>query len=655
MQKQTLWVYDAGTKQMAYREISYCPGLYKIFDEILVNAADNFQRDPSMSKIKIDIKPEENMIRVWNDGRGIPVEVHGEHKCHVPELIFGQLLTSSNYDDDEKKVTGGRNGFGAKLANIFSRKFIIETADSARRRLYKQVFRNNMADKEEPVITENTRGQDYTCVTFYPDLSKFRMETMDDDIVSLLTKRAFDLAGVTDERVRVHLNGEKIEIKNFQQYCGLYLEAKEAVDLPQIVEKKHDRWEILASLSDGQFQQVSFVNGICTSKGGTHVNYIVDQIIQKVQAALQKKNKKLTIKPHHIRQNLWIFVNVLVENPAFDSQTKETLSTKASEFGSKVELTDKFLKSILDSGVVEVILKVAEAKEQAMMAKQLGPGRKKSKLLGIPKLEDANDAGTRLAESCTIILTEGDSAKTLALAGIEVVGRDKYGVFPLRGKFLNVREAAAKQITDNPEIQNLTKILGISVGKKYTNAKDLRYGKVMIMTDQDHDGSHIKGLIINFIHHFWPDLLKLNGFLEEFVTPIIKASKGGAVHTFFTIPEFEQWAQERNLKGYQVKYYKGLGTSTSKEAKDYFSKLAEHRIQFDYVDAYDDDAIELAFSKKLADKRKEWLASYAPNTYVDHSIKHLRYRDFVNKELILFSLADCARSIPQLCDGLKPG
>jgi len=127
--------------------------------------------------------------------------------------------------------------------------------------------------------------------------------------------------------------------------------------------------------------------------------------------------------------------------------------------------------------------------------------------VGIPKLEDANNAGTRNAEQCTIILTEGDSAKSLALAGIEVVGRDKYGVFPLRGKFLNVREASNKQIMENPEIQNLIKILGIQIGKKYDNLSNLRYGRVMIMTDQDHDGSHIKGLLINFIHHFWPSLL----------------------------------------------------------------------------------------------------------------------------------------------------
>ena len=185
----------------------------------------------------------------------------------------------------------------------------------------------------------------------------------------------------------------------------------------------------------------------------------------------------------------------------------------------------------------------------------------------------------------------------------------------------------------------------------------LRYGSIMIMTDQDHDGSHIKGLIINFIHHFWPSLLKLEGFIKEFVTPIIKVTKGPqTIQSFFTIPEYENWATDKNLKQFKIKYYKGLGTSTTKEAKEYFNAIADHQIEFEYHDNDDDEHIKLAFAKALADKRKEWLETYDPvNTFVDHSQPTLRYKDFVNKELILFSVADCARSIPSICDGLKPG
>lgn len=134
---QTLWVYE--NDEMVHRAVSYVPGLYKIFDEILVNAADNKQRDPSMDALKVSIDAEANTVSIFNNGDGVPVEIHQEEKVYVPELIFGHLLTSSNYNDNEKKTTGGRNGYGAKLTNIFSTEFVIETADGKRQKKYKQV------------------------------------------------------------------------------------------------------------------------------------------------------------------------------------------------------------------------------------------------------------------------------------------------------------------------------------------------------------------------------------------------------------------------------------------------------------------------------------------------------------------------------------
>jgi len=223
-------------------------------------------------------------------------------------------------------VTGGRNGFGAKLANIFSTKFVIETGDKSK--YFKQTFYNNMARKDEPMIVRNEEGQDFTKVSFCPDLTKFNMTHLDDDIIALMTKRVYDLAGITDAKVRVKLNGQTIDCKNFPQYADYYLQNEENKELPKIVEPKSNRWQVVCSLSDGAFQQVSFVNSICTIKGGTHVDYIANQIVSKIMAAVVKKNKKIQIKPHQIKANLWLFVNCLIENPAFDSQTKETLNTK---------------------------------------------------------------------------------------------------------------------------------------------------------------------------------------------------------------------------------------------------------------------------------------------------------------------------------------
>jgi len=284
----------------------------------------------------------------------------------------------------------------------------------------------------------------------------------------------------------------------------------------------------------GQFQQVSFVNGICTMKGGTHVNAVADEIAGKILEKIKKKEKSCkNLKPAHVKNHLWVFVNALIENPAFDSQTKETLNTRASNFGSKFEVSEGVIKKMMTSGIVENILSWASFKQSKELKKQ--DGAKKTRLTGIPKLDDANDAGGKNSELCTLILTEGDSAKALAVSGLSVVGRDRYGVFPLRGKLLNVRDATHDQIMNNAEITNVKAILGLKHGATYDSAKSLRYGHIMIMTDQDHDGSHIKGLLINFLHCHFPSLLRIPGFLLEFITPIIKATKGKKSQVFYTL------------------------------------------------------------------------------------------------------------------------
>ncbi|KAJ4833336.1 DNA topoisomerase 2 [Turnera subulata] len=656
---QSLWVFE--NEKMTHRQVSYVPGLYKIFDEILVNAADNKQRDPKMDALKVVIDPENNLISVYNNGDGVPVEIHKEENVYVPELIFGHLLTSSNYDDTVKKTTGGRNGYGAKLTNIFSREFIIETADGRRQKKYKQVFSNNMGKKSEPVITKCKEGENWTKVTFKPDLEKFNMTHLEEDVVALMKKRVVDMAGCLGKTVKVELNGSRVPVKSFQDYVRMYLSSATlpgANPPPSFYEKVGDRWEVSVSLTEGQFQQVSFVNSIATIKGGTHVDYVTSQITNFVMNAVNKKDKNANIKAHNVKNYLWVFVNALIDNPAFDSQTKETLTLRQSSFGSKCELSDDLLKKVAKSDIVEHLLSWAKFKQNKQLKKTDGT---KTAKVNVPKLEDANEAGGRNSEKCTLILTEGDSAKALAMAGVAGLSqgdRDFYGVFPLRGKLLNVREATSKQLHDNKEIESIKKILGLQQDKQYTNAKSLRYGHLMIMTDQDHDGSHIKGLLINFIHSFWPSLLKVPSFLVEFITPIVKAThKNGTVLAFYTMPEYEAWKESLNgnASGWSIKYYKGLGTSTSKEGKEYFQNLNKHKKDFVWADEQDGDAIELAFSKKKIEARKTWLRQFEPGTHLDHNERLIKYSDFINKELILFSMADLQRSIPSMLDGLKPG
>lgn len=667
--KQAMWVVEE-EGNMVNREITYVPGLYKIFDEILVNAADNKQRDPKMNMIKITIDPENNLIGIWNNGKGIPVVEHKTEKVFVPALIFGTLLTSSNYDDSEKKVTGGRNGYGAKLCNIFSTKFTVTTACKEYKKKFKQTWSNNMGKTTNSRITEFD-GSDYTEVTFHPDLQKFHMSHLDKDTVALLTRRAYDMAGVSG--VKVFLNGKKLPITTFQTYCNLYLKDKvteSGAPLKIVYEKVNDRWEVGVCMSEKGFNQVSFANGIATTKGGRHVDYIADQIITQLIDKIKKKNKGgMAVKPFQIKTHLWVFVNSMIENPSFDSQTKENMTLQVKKFGSSCKLSDKFIKEANNCGIVESIQQWMKFKQQTQLDKKCH-ATKHNKIKGVPKLDDANNAGSKYSQECTLILTEGDSAKSLAVSGLGVVGRDRYGVFPLKGKLLNTREATHKQIMENAEINNIIKILGLQYKNKYEDPeslKKLRYGKLMIMADQDQDGSHIKGLVINFIHNNWPNLLKHN-FVEEFITPIVKASKSKESFSFFSLPEFEEWKQATdNWKSYKVKYYKGLGTSTMKEAKEYFSDMRRHRIGFKYSGPQDDVAIELAFSKKKVDDRKEWLTEWLAERksrretglgeiyLYNKDTRNVTYTDFVNKELVLFSNADNNRSIPSMVDGLKPG
>ncbi|KAF7070516.1 hypothetical protein CFC21_076029 [Triticum aestivum] len=335
--KTPLWVYEDGA--MVHRYVTYVPGLYKIFDEILVNAADHKQRNRCMNYLQEGI--------------------------YVPELIFANLLTSSNYHDNERKTFGSTNGYGAILANIFSREFVIEIADGRRQKKYKQIFSENMGKKSEPEIKKCEQSENWTRVTFKPDLAKFVFTKMlDRDIVAVMRKRVVDMAGILGKSVNVELNGQKLAAKSFSEYVQLYIDSvsKEGIELPRIYQKVNDRWEVCVSLSEGQFQQVSFVNGIATIRGGTHVDYVANQIANHLMGIVNKKNKHASMKLHTVKGYLWVFVNALIENPAFDSQTKETLTTPQGKFGSKCELSEDFLTRVSNSGVVTNLLRLAKSK-----------------------------------------------------------------------------------------------------------------------------------------------------------------------------------------------------------------------------------------------------------------------------------------------------
>ena len=629
---------------MEEETLTWNPGLYKLFDEILTNAADESQRNPNVKNIYVNISSTE--ISVYNDGKGIPIEIHKEHQIYVPELIFGNLLSSSNYDDSEKRTVGGTNGLGAKLTNIYSTKFTIETCCNGKK--YTQTFSNNMQSKTEPKITSSTK--EYTKITFNPDFKRFGISNIDqDNNLDILTKRVYDISAVTNKNVSIHLNSNKIKIKDFQEYINLYLGSKK--EAPRVYEEFGSRWKVCIGLSkSGSFQQVSFVNGISTIDGGSHIDYILNFVSKQIAEELQNKYKNINIKSNYVKEHLFIFVWCLIDNPTFSSQTKDKHTTKVSEFGSRCSINDEFIKKVSKLGFIEQLLKIAETKDKKQLSKT--DGKKTTKVV-VPKLDDANKAGTYESDKCTLILTEGDSAKTTAISGLSVVGRDYYGVFPLKGKLLNTRTATYAQLSKNEEICNIKKIIGLQSGKIYKNLKELRYGKILVMTDQDVDGFHIKSLIVNFIHNNWPELLQNNVFIESLLTPIVKASYKKELVQFYNIPDYEKWKKDIDVSRWTIKYYKGLGTSDAKEAKEYFRNMK--KLGYVVKNEEDNNSLVLAFDKTKTDERKKWIVDATKHCEsIEYKSSVLPVQTLINQELVWFSIQDNIRSIPNLVDGLKP-
>jgi DNA topoisomerase-2 len=584
-----IYVYDDLENKIVRKDKQIVLGLYKIFDEVLVNAADNTVRDNKCNKIEVNINQELGEISVCNNGSTIPIEIHKEYNIYVPELIFGNLLTSGNYDQKGKTI-GGKNGFGSKLANIYSTRFDVEICDPIRKKKYFQRFSNNMFDKEEPIITTiSANAESYTKITFVPDYKKFQLKNLTDDIVSLIKRRVYDIAGTTNSNVNVWLNGVYLDIKSFKDYIQMYYSEENMPDV--IYEEFNERWTVgIVYDPNAGFQHMSFANKISTFKGGSHLNYVANQIVDKVIENIisQPKYKTLKIKPHQIKENLTIFINSVIEDPSFSSQSKEELTTKASLFNVKCELNDKFIAKICKTGLVNEIVQIAQIKQLGELEKS--DGKKNGNLKSLTKLDDARLAGSKRSSECRLILTEGDSAKTCAISGLEVIGRDLFGVFPLKGKLLNVRDATPNQLLSNEEIKNIKQIMGLKQNTVYNDTKKLRYGGIIILTDADVDGSHIKGLLMNFFHYFWPSLLKIEGFVQSLATPIIKAHKNSDTKkqnakSFHTLTEYKKWCLEEGgdeevNKKYKIKYYKGLGTSTAVESKEYFNDFTNKLVNY---------------------------------------------------------------------------
>lgn len=625
------------------KTVKYIPAFVKIFDEVLTNASDHVQRGGNVKNIKVNITSDWK-ITVWNDGSGIPIEKHKQYDKYVPEIIFGTLLSGSNFNDNEERYGAGRNGLGAKLTNLFSKKFIVDCADG--KKSFYQEYDNNMSIKSTPKIKSHSKS--YTEITYIPDLKRLPADKCAEDTMKVIVKRVIDIAAY-NPKVKVWLNDKLINIQSVKDWAEMHI--NEGAEL--FTEKLNDKWEIaLSASSKDSFEQTSIVNGNSTWIGGTHVDYIMGNIVKRLTEDLTRGNKGIKIKSQDIKSKFLLFLICKIPNPTFDTQTKENMTLKMKdEFTKNCDLSDKLYKQLMKSEIIENILNWVQMKEQMELNKM----NKKAagKTIRIDKLVDAHKAGTSDGWKCALALSEGDSAKNTVVSGLSVVGRDYWGVFPLKGKPLNVRDAVISKITQNDEISKILQIIGLVPGKKYTSVAELRYGKIVFFTDADTDGVHIKGLLINLIHKMWPELLQL-GFCYEFITPIVIAKKNKDKKEYYNLSNYIEDKKKGKLDGYTIKYYKGLGTIQSDEIKEMFKNIDKHLIRFNYVESRDNDDIDMLFNKTRVQNRKDWLLTYKGEIVPEKFGKPNQIKDFIDNEFIQFSTADNIRSIPNIMDGLKP-
>ena len=578
------WIVEEG--KMTQREITYNPGFLKIFDEIVTNSVDESKREGSkLNTIKIDLDRKTNKVTIWDNG-GIPVVKNTEHDEWIPEMVFSNLKAGSNFDDTEERSWAGTNGVGSTITNIYSKEFKISTCDG--KNSFKQTFSNNMRERTQPVIKKAKAN--HTEISYITDLEKFGLTEIDDDHYKMIEKRIYDIAAC-NTGLKIYFNGDLININTFEDYIKLYTQE-------YFYEFKKDKtWSLGIALSQNGFQQVSFANTTETYDGGTHVDYVMNQIIVSLREFFLKKHK-VDIKPSELKQHMFLFLDATVINPSFSSQTKEKLITEVKEFGTTFEVSAKLIQSILKSEIVNSILDWIQQKKNAEDSKLQRDLNKKLTKIKVEKLIDAKGKDRW---KYSIGLFEGDSAIS---AFRKYRTPETMGAFALKGKFVNVSEITNQKLVQNDEAVNLMASIGLKLGKEI-DVRDLRYGRVLIFTDADMDGNAISALLINFFYKYWPDMFERK-MIYKVETPIVVAIpkvKAKKKVLFYTQNEYNVWAEQNDLKGYEIKYKKGLAALVDDEYDDIINRP---RLTLITKDEASKGSLETWFGKS-ADLRKNEL------------------------------------------------
>lgn len=671
-----MWYYDIEKGKFEYTHKCIAPGFLKIIDEIIVNAIDQHTYFPEVNNIIIDLN-DDGVITIYNDGRGFNLKtktqtVSGE-EVWIPELCAGFMLSGDNYDDDQERITGGTNGIGMKATNIFSKKFAIVTQDGTRQ--FKQLFFDNLSRKENPVVKELPELKNFTKISFLPDYAAFKHEYTEEfhkTIKSVLMTRAIQTAAFT--QIYVRACGEQIEKLSFDKFCKMHIdEEKLATTIVNRASDELKNYPIRLGFTVGNRdnQSVLVVNGVFHSKGGTVVDHFRLRIYNDMKNMMMEWFEKtygvlegMKIDDDHfrkrVRSKMFIFVMCNVDKPQFESQSKMELKTPRNHFNNYIP-DEKFVKKCWE------ILKpsIALIFDSLIRKKLTSPSTKK--LNNINGYEPARIKKNRTRASLFVV--EGLSAAgplSNAISESKKTGlsNEFFGIFPIRGVPLNAIKKVSddkdtdgkssandlRKVLQNERFAELVQIVGLNAMSTYdtTPAGDeefakLKYGQIILVTDQDLDGHNICGLFCANLLCFWPNLIKRN-FIKKLNTPILRARWEKNVKEFYSINDYNEWS--KTAGPHTVKYYKGLGSNDVKESLHMYTNVSNKLIKL----SLEDDTFETfnSYYGKESDIRKQILIQ--PQLEKSVTVE-TTMTEFLKSNVHEYQRYNVTRKIPSIYDG----
>lgn len=593
------FIYDVDEAKMKVADVAYIPAMLKLVDEVISNSCDEFRRKGNMGLTKIKVTINSNGYITIRDNGGIPIVKHKVAGVYLPEFLFGQLRSSSNYDDSEERDVVGTNGVGSALTNVWSKQYEITSADGKKQ--YHRTWSNNMEINDDLKISVTC--DHFTETKFLLDYERFDEEDesyITEDFISIIEKRCIDAAaanpGLTTifEYIENDKTVRKVEwkFKTFEEYIELYSDYIDQENCISFKDKQKQVWVY----PDGGLN-IGFVNGAECSKG-THIKAIRNEINTAIATQILQKNK-LDVGPRNVDNKYTMFCIYHVANPAYDSQLKTCLTTPVERFSMdpdyKFSIPDKFIKECCKSEIVNIVIDWYKQKAEVEDQKTLRKLNKqaKTKIRNSDKFIDAN---TKVRKDRELWIFEGDSAR----AGFRSARNPQtQAAYMLRGKILNISGLGPTKIMANQELGDLITIIGLQWGEK-NKPDDLNFGKIVICTDADADGHAIAGLLINFLNLF-PELYD-NGMVCRSISPIITAEKGNDLKKFYSLSDYKK--EESKLKGYKITYLKGLGTQTNKLYKDMMQNPIFHYFTKDDIS---DLSLRSWFGKGNASERKSML------------------------------------------------